>query len=509
MFASITSWTRATHRAARLAALLTTACAGVAIGIPAVADAAPPTPVSTEKKAMNVVVFLVDDMGWADWTGGGSVYYETPNLDRLAASGMMFTDAYAACPVCSPSRAALLTGRYPQRYGITDYINGTGNNGPNQPQNWNRDTPLLPAPYEDKLPHEEVTLAEYLKEADYDTFFAGKWHLGPEGWWPQNHGFDINIGGWDQGGPYRGKQYFSPYDNPQMENGPDGEHMPARLARETSDFIKANADGSFLAYLSFYSVHTPIMAPDELVKKYRQKRAAMGLTEAGEFGEKLENGRQVRVVQRHAVYAGMVEAMDSAVGTVLDTLDEEGLTDNTIVVFTSDNGGLSTSEGSPTSNEPLRTGKGWMYEGGIRVPLVIRVPGVTAPGSTSSMPVSGVDILPTVLAGTGLANELEGKTIDGIDITPALKGNAFERSPIFWAYPHYGNQGGGPAAAMRDGDWKLVHWYDDGRTELYRLDDDISEEVDLAEEHPEVFQRLNKALHDWLDDVDAKEPSKR
>ena len=497
------------------ASLLALACAGLATAEPAGVNPpgradVPAVGVADESRPMNVVVFLVDDMGWADWAGGGSVYYEPPNLDRLAKSGMTFTDAYAACPVCSPSRAALLTGRYPQRYGITDYIWSAEkkNDGANQPQNWKRDTRLLPAPYEDRLPLEEVTLAEYLKDAGYNTFFAGKWHLGPKGYWPQDQGFDVNIGGWDQGGPYGGKQYFSPYDNPQMENGPDGEHMPDRLSTETSDFIKAHKDEPFLTYLSFYSVHTPLMAPEELVQKYRNKRQAMGLTQEGEFGDTLENGRRVRVVQRHAVYAGMIESMDKAVGKVLDTLDAEGLADNTIVVFTSDNGGLSTSEGSPTSNEPMRTGKGWMYEGGVRVPMIVRLPGVTEAGSKSDTVVSGVDLVPTVMGALGLKDKLVA-TIDGADIGPALAGEDLDRGPVFWQYPHYGNQGGAPGASVRDGDWKLVRWYEGNRYELYNLADDVSETTDRAESEPEVFERLKAELENWLSDVEAREPSER
>ena len=497
------------------AALLALACTGLASAAPAAVNA----PAQDSKPAvaadsperdrpMNVVVFLVDDMGWADWTGGGSTYYETPNLDRLAKSGMTFSDAYAACPVCSPSRAALLTGRYPQRYGITDYINGTGNNGPNQPQNWKRDTLLLPAPYDDKLPLEEKTLAEYLKDAGYSTFFAGKWHLGPEGYWPQNQGFDVNIGGWDQGGPYRGKQYFSPYDNPQMENGPDGEHMPDRLSTETSDFIKAHKDEPFLTYLSFYSVHTPLMAPDELVEKYRDKRQEMRLTAEGEFGDKLENGRKVRVKQRHAVYAGMIESMDKAVGKVLDTLEAEGLADNTIVIFTSDNGGLSTSEGSPTSNEPMRTGKGWMYEGGVRVPMIVRLPGVTEAGSQSDTVVSGIDVVPTVMGALGMKDKLVDE-IDGVDIGPALAGEDLDRGPVFWQYPHYGNQGGAPGASVRDGDWKLVYWYEGDRYELYNLADDVSETNDQTLSESAVFDRLKNELDTWLKNVKARDPVER
>ena len=458
---------------------------------------------TTRPDKPNVVVFVVDDMGWIDWAGGGSDFYDTPNLDKLAASSLMFTDGYAACPVCSPSRAALLTGRYPQRSGITDYIDGTDQNGPNQPQNWKRQTPLLPAPYVDSLPKDETTVAEILKSAGYKTFFAGKWHLGPQGNLPQDRGFDVNIGGFNAGGPYTGNKYFSPYNNPQMENGPDGEHLPDRLATESAEFLAEHKDdGPSLVWLSFYSVHTPLMSREDLLAKYKAKRAEMGGGE-GEMGE--VHGHPTRVLQRHAVYAGMVEAMDQAVGKVLDEIDELGIADNTIVLFTSDNGGLSTSEGRPTSNEPLANGKGWMYEGGIRVPMLWRVPGVTAAGEKTHAVASGIDVMPTILSLVGV--ETEGPAVDGIDLTPALRGEEQTRGPVFWAYPHYGNQGGSPTAAVRDGDWKLIRFHETGDEELYDLSADVGEANDVAAEHADVASRLSGELDAWLKEVDAKLPT--
>nr|WP_218280492.1 sulfatase-like hydrolase/transferase [Verrucomicrobium spinosum] len=243
--------------------------------------------------------------------------------------------------MCSPSRASILTGKYPQRTGITDYIGA-----PMKPEQWKRNTKLLPAPYSDRLALEETTMAEALKAAGYATFFAGKWHLGPEGWFPEDQGFEINKGGIDRGGPYGGNKYFSPYGNPRLSDGPPGEHLPDRLATETASFIEAHKDKPFFAYFSFYSVHTPLMARPDLEAKYKAKKEKLGLK--AEWGQ--EDTRQVRQVQEHAVYAAMVEAMDQAVGKVLAKLDELGLKENTIVVFTSDNGGLSTSEGSPTAN---------------------------------------------------------------------------------------------------------------------------------------------------------------
>jgi arylsulfatase A-like enzyme len=304
----------------------------------------------------NILFFLADDLGQRDLGCYGSTFYETPHLDRLAEQGARFTDAYAACPVCSPTRASIMSGQWPQRTGITDYIGA-----PLKPEGWKRNTPMLPASYTDRLALDTPTLAKSLKEAGYATFFAGKWHLGPEGWWPENQGFDLNFGGIDRGGPYGGSKYFSPYGNPRLTDGPPGEHLPDRLATEAANFIEANKDRPFFAYFSFYDVHTPLMARDDLRKKYEEKRARLGLQE--KWGR--EHGRDVRMVPEHAVYAGMVEAMDLAVGKVLAKLDELGLSENTLVIFTSDNGGLSTSEGWPTSNLPLRGGKGWMYEGGI------------------------------------------------------------------------------------------------------------------------------------------------
>ncbi|MCA8976203.1 MAG: sulfatase, partial [Planctomycetes bacterium] len=308
----------------------------------------------------NIVFVLADDLGFMDVRPDNpDALYDTPNLDRLAASGLRFTDGYAACPVCSPTRYSLMTGRYPTRAGLTNWFSGT------------REATFRPAEFGDRMALEEVTIAEALRAHGYATFFAGKWHLGPsEEFWPENQGFDVNKGGWMRGGPYGGKRYFSPYGNPRLEDGPPGEHLPDRLAGETCAFIERNRERPFFAYLSFYSVHTPLMGREDLVAKYEQRIAAMRQEGEREFAEEeqvypTDQPRRVRVLQRHAVYAAMVEAMDMAVGRVLDKLDELGLADDTIVVFTSDNGGLSTSEGLPTSNLPLRGGKGWIYEGGI------------------------------------------------------------------------------------------------------------------------------------------------
>ena len=444
----------------------------------------------------NIVFLLADDLGQRDLGAYGSTFYETPNLDRLAREGARFTDAYAACPVCSPSRASILTGLWPQRTGITDYL------GAAPPEKWNRNTILLPAPYRDRLPLEAPTLAKALKAAGYATFFAGKWHLGPEGWWPENQGFDFNLGGNDRGGPYGGKQYFSPYGNPRLRDGPDGEHLPDRLARETVRFIEANQDRPFFAYFAFYSVHTPLMAREDLRRKYEAKRARLGLE--AKWGR--EHERDVRLVQEHAVYAGMVEALDLAVGKVLACLDELGLARNTLVIFTSDNGGLSTSEGWPTSNLPLRGGKGWLYEGGIREPLLIRWPAEVTSGMVIRTPVSSPDFFPTLLEAAGV-KPTPGQVLDGLSLLPLLKGGTLPERALFWHYPHYGNQGGAPAAAIRRGDWKLIEWFEDRRVELFNLAEDPGEQTDRAADEPQRAAQLTAELRAWQQQVGARWPA--
>jgi arylsulfatase A-like enzyme len=447
-------------------------------------------------KPNNVVVFLVDDLGFMDiGANNPDCLYDTPNIDRLARSGLRMTDGYAACPVCSPTRFALMTGRYPSRADATNYFMGR------------RAETFRPAVAKDRMELTETTIAEVLRERGFATFFAGKWHLGPsEEFWPEHQGFDVNKGGWKRGGPYGPGKYFVPYGNPRLEDGPEGEHLPARLADEACRFVEQNRDGPFLAYLSFYSVHTPLVGRKDLIEKYRKRLAAIE-PDGPEFGEeeqvfRTERKRKVRLLQRHATYAAMVEAMDQAVGKVLDKLDELGLADDTIVVFTSDNGGLSTSEGSPTSNLPLRGGKGWMYEGGIREPWIWRVPGVTKAGSTSSVPISSIDLLPTIQELTGGAPVAHA--IDGISVAAALRGGELGERPLFWHYPHYGNQGGFPSSAVRLGDYKLIERLEDGRVHLFDLSKDLGERNDLAAQQPERVGRMRELLHAWYRDVDAK-----
>lgn len=443
----------------------------------------------------NVVVFIVDDLGQRDLSCYGSTFYETPQIDRLAAAGVRFTHAYSACPVCSPTRASLITGLYPQRTGITDYI------GAAQPAAWKRNTRHLPAPYTTQLALEQITVAERLRAAGYATFFGGKWHLGGDGFLPEDQGFDINRGGTAQGGPYGGKKYFSPYGNPKLSDGPPGEHLPDRLATEAVRFMEEHRESPFLIWLPFYSVHTPLMARRDLEQKYLAKRAT--LDKVDQFAD--EPPRKVRISQDHAVYAGMVEAMDQAVGKVLQRLEELELSKDTLVIFTSDNGGLSTSEGSPTSNQPLRAGKGWLYEGGIRTASILRFPDRLPAGLVSDLPVISCDYVPTIVdACQAAGNAQGGDHLDGISLLSALQSASTPPSrPLFWHYPHYGNQGGAPGAAILLEGWKLIEWFDDGRVELFHLPEDPAEQMNLALQHPEKLAQLQQRLHAWQAEVRA------
>ena len=447
----------------------------------------------------NFVFFLVDDMGWRDAGCFGSTFYETPNIDRLARQGMRFTAAYAAGPVCSPTRASIMAGKYPARMATTDYFGGP------QPdtvqRHWTRNKPLLPARYLERLPLEEVTLAEAFKEAGYQTFFAGKWHLGGKGYWPEQQGFDINVGGCQAGMP---SSYFSPYRNPKLPDGPKGEHLDDRLAAESVLFLEQIGDKPFLLYLSFYSVHIPLQAKKDLLAKYEAKRK--GVKTEGPL-LKPEGNSLARQVQEHPVYAAMIESMDCGVGQVLDALERLGLADRTAVCFMSDNGGLSTAEGAPTSNLPLRAGKGWLYEGGIREPMIVKWPGVTAPGSVCTTPVVSTDFYPTLLDMAGVPSK-PAQHVDGVSLAPLLKQTGtIAREAIYWHYPHYGNQGGSPGGAVRCGDWKLIEFFEDGRLELYNLKDDLGEQRNLAKDQPEKVVQLQRMLQSWRAQVGARMPA--
>ncbi len=452
------------------------------------------------KKKPNVVFFLVDDLGWTDIEPYGTPFYETPNLKNLASESMLFTNAYAACPVCSPTRISIMTGKYPSRLQTTDYF------GALQPDEIVKDSirrtqhQMLPAPYRANLPLEEETIAEALKNSGYKTFIAGKWHLGKtQEYWPENQGFDINIGGFNSGHP---KSYFSPYSNAKLEDGPTGEYLTDRLADETVKFIDENKEKPFFIYSAFYAVHTPLQGKKDLIEKYEEKKARLGLID--KFST--EGKSSVRMNHGNVIYAAMVDAMDEAVGKVIKKLKDERIYDNTIIIFFSDNGGESTAEGDPTSNFPLRAGKGWMYEGGIREPLLIRWPNHTKKGSICEQPVISTDFYPSILEMAGLPL-LPEQHKDGKSIVPILEGKKIERSALFWHYPHYGNQGGAPGSAIRDGDWKLIRWYEDNREELYNLKEDIREGKNVLNEKPEIAEKLRNKLNKWLKEQDAKMPS--
>lgn len=449
----------------------------------------------------NFLFILADDFGYHDMSSMGSAFYETPNLDELAARSMVFTDGYAACQVCSPSRASIMTGKFPARHGITDWI------GAKTGENWRklgRHNKLLPADYVHQLDTAYVTLPEAMRAAGYTTFFAGKWHLGSEGSWPQDHGFDINIGGWDAGSPRGG--YFDPYNNPNLANREPGENLSLRLARETVDFLEKHSGtddpSPFFAYLAFYAVHSPIQTTKGKWQKYRDKAESLGIPETGfEMGKYLP----IRQVQDNPVYAGLVEQMDDAIGLVLTKLEELGLQENTIVIFTSDNGGVAAGDAFATSNRPLRAGKGYQFEGGIREPYFISVPWMEQNGERSGVPVSGTDFYPTILELAGLEPRPDEHN-DGVSLVPLLRGETIPERFLVWHYPHYGNQGGEPSSIIRQGDWKLIHYYEDGRDELYNLAEDISETTDLSGVHPELVSKLQLELFGFLDGVGARFP---
>jgi len=440
----------------------------------------------------NVVFILADDLGWRDLGCYGSTFYETPNLDALARQGMRFTDAYAACNVCSPTRASILTGKYPARLHLTDWLPGRGDR-PDQKLN----RPHI----QQFLPLEEVTIAEALKDAGYQTAFIGKWHLGATtNCYPEHQGFDLNLGGFFGG---MTPSYFSPYGIPTLADGPKGENLNERLADEAGKFMEQSKDKPFLLYIAHYAVHTPLQAKPEVIEKYKAKAAKLDKS-GPEFLS--DHGRQVRQIQNHPIYGAMVESMDESVGRVMAKLKELNLETNTIVIFTSDNGGLSTAEGTPTSNLPLRTGKGWAYEGGTREPLIVRWPGVTKPGSVSHGETISTDYYPTILQMLGLPLRPQ-QHLDGESIVPLLKGGNLPERPLFWHYPHYSNQGGVPHGAVRLGDFKLIEWYEDMHVELYDLKSDLGEQHDLAKENPAKAAELTKLLHDWRTQVDAQMPT--
>lgn len=447
----------------------------------------------------NIVFILIDDLGWRDLGCYGSTFYETQNLDRLAAQGVRFTQATAACPVCSPSRASLMTGKWPARLGITQYIHDSpGSRGK-----------LVDAPFVRELAHTEVSVANALREGGYTTWHVGKWHLGKESFYPETHGFEVNIGGCYMGHPHHG--YFSPYQIPTLTDGPEGEYLTDRLTDEAMALVErhvqSGSDKPFFLNFWHYAVHTPIQVPEALKGKYLAKAAALGLDKIPPFEEgepfPTEEKQHLRVrrrrLQSDPAYAAMVENLDTNIGRLVARLPE-----NTVVIFTSDNGGLATSEGSPTCNAPLVEGKGWMYEGGIREPLIVWEPRRFAP-QLCETPLSSPDFYPTLLELAGLTPRPE-QHCDGRSFVPLLHGETLPERPLFWHYPHYGNQGGTPGAAVRLGPWKLIEFFEDNHCELYNLDDDPSEQENVALQNTARVAQLQDLLHRWQEEVAAVHP---
>jgi len=468
----------------------------------------------SHSKKPNVLIIFADDLGWADLSCYGSTFYETPNLDGLALRGTKFTQAYATAPVCSPTRASLMTGKLPVKTGVTDWIPGRHENG--KARLYEK---MLGSATAYQLGLQENSLAEQVQKSGYKTFFAGKWHLGDEEqYWPEFQGFNQNIGGWSKGGPTGRKNdstggYFTPYQNPRLPDGPPGEYLTDRLADECIRFIEKNKHGPFLLMYSLYAVHNPLQAPAALVKKYEEKRK--GILQPGqspfvkdEEWMKYENGWKRRTIQENPVYAAMVENMDTNIGRILATLKKEGIDDNTLIIFTSDNGGLSTAEGSPTVNGPLRAGKGWLYEGGIRVPFIMYWKGKVVENFSSGLPVTVADIFPTI------AKVADGKYrndpwVDGNDIFQLLSDTSgYNSRSLYWHYPHYSNQGGKPGAAIREGNWKLIYNYEDESVELYDLMNDVSEQKELSAVNKETTAMLKTKLLKWLRDSQATIPVK-
>ena len=431
---------------------------------------------ANKPQSPNILFILVDDLGWRDLGCYGHEIHETPNIDRLASQGMRFTDAYAACPVCSPTRASIMAGKYPSRTGITNWL--PGDNYQNTPLRCERTAQFM------KL--EEFTLAEALRAAGYQTAFVGKWHLGEKPYYPQYQGFDINVAGNHWGHPHKG--YFSPYQMEQIKDGPKGEYLTDRLAREAIRVMDefSQKEKPWLMCMSYYTVHAPFHAKAEKIKKYKEK------------------ARRAKVQKFNAAYAAMVESLDENVGRILRWLDDKELRKDTIIIFTSDNGGFHMA----THNRPLRGYKGELYDGGIRVPWIVQWPGVTKGGSVCNKPVISTDFYPTLLEMTGLPLRPE-QHVDGVSLVPMLKGDPdFDRGAMIWHYPHYlPRHSAVPGSAIRAGDWKFIYYYEDGRQELYNLKNDIGETKNQAQGMPERAAEMKARLDAMLKEHGAKSPT--
>ncbi|MCX6631479.1 MAG: sulfatase [Candidatus Solibacter sp.] len=427
----------------------------------------------------SIVFLLVDDLGWRDFGCYGNTFYETPHLDKLAAEGLRFTNAYAACPVCSPTRASILTGKYPARLHLTDWIAG-------RPQ-WPA-AKLLTPPFEQQLPLRETTIAEALKPLGYRTASIGKWHLGGEGFLPADQGFDLNVAGTSRGSP---ASYFGPFDLPNLKGGTKDDFLTEKLSDAADQFMEDSAGKSpFFLYLPEFAVHLPLEARQAAAEKYRRKNA----------GKDFPN----------PVYSAMVESVDQALGRIRAKLAQLRIADTTAIFVFSDNGGLRYEGRSPnsvTDNSPLRAGKGHLFEGGIREPLLACWPGVTKPGRVCDVPVCSIDFFPTIVE-MASAKRATGGGIDGLSLEPLLRGTGTpRRDALYWHYPHYSNQGGPPAGAIREGDWKLIEFFEDGRLELFNLKDDIGERRNLVVREPKTAARLSRRLRDWRASVNASMPA--
>lgn len=436
----------------------------------------------------NVVLLLVDDLGWRDVGFMGSKFYETPNIDNLAKEGMIFTNAYAASAVCSPTRASIQTGRYPTRIGVTDWIKARFQVGKGEltvPSEYKEnEVKLLRTPSNPYwMEQDEVTIAELLKEQGYFTCHIGKWHLGPDDYYPENQGYDINIAGSDMGQPVN---YFDPYSNkkgvdfPTLQPRKEGEYLVDRLADELVNVIQKNKNKPFFINMNYYAVHTPIMGKPEIINKYEAK-------------DKMDD-------QTNAAYAAMVESVDDAVGKLIQALKKEKVMDNTIIIFFSDNGGLLGS----TSNMPLRSGKGFPYEGGIREPMFVYWKGKIKAGSSIDLPVISVDLLPTICSLT--KTPLPEIIIDGRDISPLFNNEKLPQVPLYWHFPHYRGNDVVPYSIIRDGDWKLIKRYEGREFELFNLKKDLSESNEVSAQFPDKVIELNKKLENWLKNTNAKLP---
>ena len=441
----------------------------------------------------NLILINVDDLGWKDLGCYGSDVYETPNIDKLARNGLKFTNAYSACAVCSPTRAAIMTGRYPARLGVTDWIRARFQGGKipkdkKNPSGWvgAKNKKVLCPQNALWMELEEVTIAEKLKEDGYATCHIGKWHLGADDWYPEKQGFDENYGGCDYGQP---PSYFDPFKNKRLDGiyglpgKKQGEYLTDRECDEAVMFIKKNRQKKFFLNFANYAVHTPIQAKPSLLDKYKTKIQSLDTK------------------QKNAAYATMVESVDQAVGRIITILKEEGIFERTLIIFTSDNGGLL----GVTNNAPLRSGKGYPYEGGIRVPLIIFWPNFINGGKVIDTPVSSIDFFPTLCSAAGIKNSTD-KAVDGLNLLPLFRGeNNIKRQSLFWHFPHYRGKIN-PYSIIRNGDWKLIKRYDGKPFELFNLKNDLSEKNDLSQDMPEKVKELNEEIMIWLLKTNAKVP---